>query len=297
MNRWAFPITVAALLLAGAARADERELPQELRGVGIEQRLGEQVPLDLTFRDEDGREARLGQYFQGRPVILVLAYYRCPMLCTQVLNGLLECLRGLVFDAGRQFQVVTVSFDPRERPELAAAKKASYLEQYGRPGADQGWHFLTGDQPAIDALTRAVGFRYRYDAKADQFAHASGLVLLTPQGQVARYFYGLGGRTEGSGYTARDLRLGLVEASAGQIGSPVDQVLLFCFHYDPATGKYTTTAMALVRVAAVLTVALLGSALGLAWWRAWRKGRRRGLPPAGPRAGEAVSTEGMAVGP
>ena len=259
-------IALVLLMMAavpGAVRAQE-PLPTILRDVGIDQRLNEQVPLELAFRDEVGRAVRLGDYFDGKPVILVLAYYRCPMLCNQVLNGLVDGLRGVPLDMGEQFRVVTVSFDAREKPELAAAKKANYAESYGRGGTADGWHFLTGEQESIDRLTQAVGFRYAYDAKQDQFAHASGLMVLTPQGKLARYFYGIR-------YPPRDLRLALVESSEGKIGSPVDQVLLFCFNYDSTTGKYTLAVMSLVRLSGILTLLLLGTYLGRGWYRDWRK--------------------------
>ncbi len=211
-------------------------LPPLLQNVGFDQRLNEQVPLDLAFRDEQGRDVELADYFHGKPVILVLAYYRCPMLCNLVLNGLTQTMRDISFDAGREFEVVTVSFDPRETPELAAAKKKTYVDRYGRSGAENGWHFLTGQQESIEPLAHAVGFRYKYDAFRDEFAHASGIVILTPGGKVSRYFYDIK-------YSPRDVRLGLVEASENKIGSPIDQVLLFCFHYDPAEGKYGAAIM------------------------------------------------------
>jgi protein SCO1/2 len=240
--------------------------------VGITQRLGAQVPLDLTFRDEDGHTVRLGDCCGGKPTVLVLAYFRCPMLCTQVLNGLTDALRGVKFTIGKEFNVVTVSFDAREGPALARAKKASYVEDYGRPGAAAGWHFLTGEQESIDELARAVGFRYQYDPKKDQFAHGSGIMVLTPQGRVARYFYGIR-------HTPRDLRLGLVEASHNKIGSPADQILLLCYQYDPHGGKYTPVAMNLVRLGGVVTLLVLASTVGLYWWREWRRGRTgRGAP-------------------
>jgi cytochrome c oxidase subunit II len=246
-------------------------VPQPFRDVGLDQRLDAQVPLDLEFRDETGRAVRLGDYFRGKPVILVLAYYRCPMLCTQVLNGLLDALRGLPFVSGNEFQIVTVSFDPRETPELAAAKKKSYVEGYGRPGAEEGWHFLTGQQPAIDRLTQAVGFRSHYDARQGQFAHASGIMLVTPQGRLARYLYG-------TLYKVRDLRLGLVEASENKIGTPGDQILLYCYHYDPETGTYRA-AMNMVRVGGIVTVL----ALGLFVVRNW-EGKRKKAKGKSPEA-------------
>jgi protein SCO1/2 len=249
-------------IAASAARAGDSR-PLFLREVEFDQRLGAQVPLGVEFNDEAGRTVRFGDCCEGKPTILVLAYFRCPMLCTQVLNNLTKALRGLEFTIGQEFNVVTVSFDARETPELAAAKKANYVEDYGRPGDGRGWHFLTGTQESIDALTAAVGFRCLYDPKADQFAHASGIVVLTPGGEVSRYFYGID-------YPPRTLRLGLVEASDGKVGSAVDKVLLFCFHYDASAGKYTATVMNLVRLAGGLTVLLLGVFLG----RAWRRDRR-----------------------
>lgn len=220
--------------------------------VGIDQRLNEQVPLDLTFRDEAGRTVHLRDYFGDKPLILSLAYYDCPMLCSLVVNGLIRTLRTLSFSAGNEFNVLTVSFNPKETPPMAAIKKQTALQSYSRPGAEAGWHFLTGDEDAIQRLTQAVGFRYQYDEKSKQYAHASGIIILTPQGKVSRYFYGIE-------YAPRDVRLGLVEASAGKIGSPVDQVLLLCFHYDPTTGKYGFLITSGLRVAAAATVLALGA--------------------------------------
>lgn len=220
--------------------------------VGIDQRLNEQLPLDLTFRDEAGQTVRLRDYFGDRPVILSLAYYDCPMLCPLVINGLIRTLRTLSFSAGNEFNVLTVSFNPKDTPAMAAIKRQTSLQIYSRPGAEKGWHFLTGDEGAIQKLTQAVGFRYQYDEKSKQYAHASGIVVLTPQGKVSRYFYGIE-------YAPRDVRLGLVEASAGKIGSPVDQVLLLCFHYDPATGKYGFLITTGLRVVGVATVLALGA--------------------------------------
>jgi protein SCO1 len=226
------------------------QLPQALRDVGMDQRLNEQVPPDIVFRDEHGQSVRLGDYFGGKAVILSLVYYQCPMLCTQVLNGLVSSISVLSFDVGDQFNVVTISFDPRDTPELAAAKKQSYLQRYRRPGAHQGWHFLTGDQSSIKALTSAIGFRYSFDPASGQFAHASGIIVLTPQGRISRYFYGIE-------YAPKDLRLGLVEASENRIGSPVDQILLFCYHYDPATGKYSAVVLNVLKLGAALTLLAL----------------------------------------
>ncbi len=235
-------------------RADEQ--PAALRGIEIEQRLNEAVPLDLPFRDEAGRGVRLSEYFGRRPVILALVYYNCPMLCTQVLNGLVSALSVISLDAGRDFDVVAVSFDPREKPPDAAAKKAAYAARYRRPGGQAGWHFLTGDRDAISALAASVGFRFRYDGDRDQFAHASAVYVLTPEGRLSRYFFGID-------YPPRDLRLGLVEASAGRIGTPVDRVLLYCFHYDPTTGKYGAAVLNIVRLAGLATLLALGVSIAL----------------------------------
>lgn len=227
-------------------------MPAMLKGVSFDQRLNSALPLDLMFRDEDGRAVRLGDYFGRRPVVLAFVYYECPMLCTQVLNGLLSSMTVLDETAGRDFDVVTVSFDPRETPVLAAAKKQAYLERYKREGAETGWHFLTGDAASIEALTAAAGFRYAWDEATQQFAHASGVVVVTPEGVLSRYFLGIE-------YSPRDLKFALMESSDGRIGSLVDQVLLYCYHYDPATGTYGLIVMNTVRLAGAATViALMG---------------------------------------
>jgi protein SCO1/2 len=221
-----------------------------LRDVGIDQKLDQQLPLDLVFHDESGQDVKLGQYFGQRPVVLAFVYYDCPMLCTQVLNGMVTSFRVLPFQVGKEFDVVTVSFDPRETSSLATSKKhvyINYLPEKMRPAAMNGWHFLTGDQANIAKLTEAAGFRYHYDEATKQFAHASGIMVTTPQGKLSRYFYGVE-------YAPRDLRLGLIESSANKIGSPVDQLLLYCYHYDPATGKYGAAVMKIMRIAGVLTV-------------------------------------------
>jgi protein SCO1/2 len=245
---------VLAVLLAGllgaTAHAAADEKPDILRNVGFDQRLGAQVPLDLAFGDETGSPVKLGDYLGDKPVLLVPAYYECPMLCTIVLNGVASALRALPFDVGREFRVVTFSFNPHETSELAAAKKATYIEDYRRPGAAAGWHFLTGDEPSIAALTQAIGFRYVWDEASKQYAHASGIVVLTPGGRISHYFFGVE-------FSPRDLRLALVEASGERIGSLVDQLLLFCFHYDPATGRYSRVALNAVRAGGVLTLAAL----------------------------------------
>jgi protein SCO1/2 len=234
------------------ALAEETQKPNILRDVDFEQRLDTQLPLDLMFRDESGRAVPLREYFGDKPVILSLAYYECPMLCTLVLNGLTSALRALRFDIGKEFQVVTVSFDPSEGAELAAAKKAAHLKEYRRPGSEAGWHFLTGDEGSIRALTEAVGFKYAYDPATKQYAHAAGIIVATPQGRLSRYFYGVE-------FAPRDLRLGLIEAANGKIGNLADQFLLYCFHYDPSTGKYSAVTLNAIRLGGLLTVALLGS--------------------------------------
>ena len=232
-------------------------LPAPLRAVKLEQKLNQQLPLDLTFHDESGRTVRLGEYFGRKPVVLAFVYYDCPMLCTQVLNGMVTSCRVLPFEIGKEYDVVTISFDPRETPELAQRKKnvyVNYLPEKMRADAANGWHFLTGDEANIKQITEAAGFYYRYDDATKQFAHASGIMLTTPGGKLSRYYYGIE-------YPARDLRLGLIESSANKIGSPVDQLLLYCYHYDPATGKYGAVVMNIMRIAGVLTLIGIGALL------------------------------------
>ncbi len=228
--------------------------PPGLKNVGIEQHLEEQIPPDLTFRDETGKTVRLGDYFGQRPMILNLVYYQCPMLCSEVMSGLESALRVLKFDVGKDFDVLTVSFDPKETPEIAAKSKAEYLKRYKRPGAEGGWHFLTGPQESIDALTKAAGFQYQYDPKTGQFAHTTAIMVLTPQGKIAQYYFGVE-------YAPKDLRLGLVQASSGKIGTVVDEVLLYCYHYDPATGKYGAIISRILQLSAAATILILGGLL------------------------------------
>ncbi len=228
--------------------------PELLKQVGLDQKLNQTIPLNLTFRDENGAPVQLAQFFGQKPVILTLVYYNCPMLCTQVLNGVESGLKELQMDIGKQFDVVTISIDPTESHVLAKVKQEMYVGMYGRPGAAQGWHFLSGDEPQIKQLADAVGFRYAYDPDTKQFAHVSAIMLLTPEGNISRYFYGIQ-------YPSRDLRLGLVEASEGKIGTPVDQVLLFCYHYDPATGKYGLLISHVIQAGGALTVLILGVAM------------------------------------
>jgi protein SCO1/2 len=232
--------------------------PPRLENVGIEQHLDAQVPPDLVFRDETGKTVKLGDYFGKKPLILNLVYYNCTMLCGEALAGLSSAMRLVKFDVGNQFDVITVSFDPRETPEMAAAKKIDYVKRYGRANAAAGWHFLTGQPDSINALTKTVGFQYQYDAKSNQYAHATAIMVLTPQGRISRYFYGVD-------FPPKDLRMGLVEASQGKIGNAVDAVLLYCYHYDPETGKYGAMVSNILRLAAAATILLLGGLLFVLW--------------------------------
>jgi protein SCO1/2 len=227
-------------------------LPPILREVGFDQKLNEPVPLGLTFTDEAGRTVSLGQYFGSRPVVLSLVYYGCPMLCTQTLNSLASTVGVLSQEPGKDYEMVTVSFDPREKPELALAKKAGYIERTGRPSIAEGWHFLTGAQPSIEALTRSVGFRYVWDESVQQYAHPTGVVVLTPSGRVSRYLFGID-------YGPRDLRLAILDASENRISTPIERVLLYCYHYDLATGRYSLIIMRVVQLAAATTIVCLGA--------------------------------------
>ena len=249
-------VTLVLLTLAIVAVGQDNAsvTPLQLRGVGIDQRLNNQVPLNLKFRDETGQTVTLGSYFGKKPVILSLVYYTCPMLCTMAENGLLNALRDVKFNIGEQYQVVTVSIDPTETPEMAMGKKAVYVGLYGRPSAKEGWHFLVGDDPDIRALAQAVGFHYNYIPETKQFAHATGVIILTPQGRVSRYFYGIQ-------YPGRDIRLALVEASNEKIGSPVDAILLYCCQYDPHTGKYGMVVSHILKIAGAITLLCMGTLL------------------------------------
>jgi protein SCO1/2 len=258
-------IAAAWCLLAGAANLGAQEqdlfrrprpttLPPALRDVGVEQKLQAAIDLDLTFRDEKGRSVALREYFGKKPVILAPVFFRCPMLCTQILSGLVSSLKPLDLTAGREFDVIAFSFDPADTPEAALAKKRSYMKRYGRPEGEPGWHFLSGDRANISALMDQVGFRYTWDDKTRQFAHSSTLILITPEGRISRYLYGVD-------YAPRDLKFGLMEASKGKIGNPVEQVLLFCYKYDPRTGKYTPLALFSMRTLAAAVVLSLGTFL------------------------------------
>ena len=225
--------------------------PQYLTNVGIEQHLDAQIPAGLAFVDDRGRPVKLGDYFGKRPLILNLVYYNCTMLCGEALAGLTGSMKMIKFDVGNQYDVITVSFNPRETPAIAAAKKADYIRRYGRPGAANGWHFLTGAPESINGLTKAVGFEYQYDAAKNQYAHATAIMVLTPEGRISRYFYGVD-------FPPKDLRMGLVEASQGKIGNAVDALLLYCYHYDPATGKYGAIVSNLLKIGGAFTVLVLG---------------------------------------
>jgi protein SCO1/2 len=254
-------LLIALMLAAGEPAGLPAGIkPEILRDIGFDQKLGDALPLDIAFRDEAGKPVRLRDYFGKKPVVLTLNYYGCPMLCTVTLSGLASALNILSIDAGREFEVVTVSFDPKEDAALAAQTKASHLARYKRPTAEAGWHFLTGDQASIDRLTKAVGFRYAWDAETKQFAHPAGLVVLTPAGTIARYLYGIE-------YAPRDLRFALVEASAGKIGTLVDQAIIYCYQYDPMTGRYSASIMRILRTLSSVTVLALAIFIAVMLWR------------------------------
>jgi protein SCO1/2 len=249
----AWRLAVGAVLVSCAALADSSATPPRLPGpVSIQQKLDSEVPLNLMLRDESGNVVRLGDYFRGKPVLLNFMYYRCPMLCSMVMEGVSSALTELKFDVGKEFDVITVSIDPRDTAEQALQMKEKYTKRYGRTGAREGWHFLTANDSAIKALTKSVGFQYAYDQQHDQFAHGTVLLVLTPQGRLSRYLYGFE-------YKPRDLRLALVEASSGRIGGPTDQLLLLCYHYDPAVGKYGRSALNFVRAGGMATVVSLAA--------------------------------------
>lgn len=267
------------LIAAAAGRAfgqPNDAVPKETEGVGVTEHPGAVLPLELMFRDENGRDVRLKDYFAGsRPVILTLNYYRCPMLCTLQLNGLVDALRRMEWTPGRQFEIVTVSIDPLETPPLARLKKQNYMKEYGRPEAAKGWHFLTGREENIRRLAATVGFEYRYDRETDQYVHAAALFVCTPEGRVSRYLYGIL-------YDPTTLRLSLVEAAEGRMRSTVDRILLYCFHYDSAKGRYAPAAMNLMRAGGVATVLILGGVLA-AYWR--REAARRKASSGAAAAG------------
>lgn len=242
-------------------------LPNALQKIGIEQKLNEQLPFDAVFKDENGKEVKLGEYFgKGRPVILALVYYECPMLCNEVLNGLTGTLKSLAFDTGKEFDVIAISFDAREndKPDLAKNKKESYMKRYGRPGTENGWHFLTGTQSEIDKVTNAVGFSYKWDEQTKQFAHAGGIMVTTPEGKLSRYLYGID-------YAPKDVKFAVMESAQSKIGSSAEQLMLYCFHYDPSTGKYGLSVLRIMRLGGIATLIGLGAMLFVFW----RKGKKR----------------------
>lgn len=263
-------------LAAVAASAQQTNMPAILNKVGITQNLNARIPSDLVFRDESGKSVRLGDFFGQKPIVLSLVYFDCPALCTEVLNGELRTMKAISLDLGRDFDAVTVSFEPKDTPALAKAKRDIYLGQYGRAGATDRWHFLTGDRQSIDALTDVVGFHYSYDSSIRQYAHAAAILVLTPDGRIDRYFYGVV-------YPARDVRLGLVEASEGKIGTLTDHALLYCYQYDPMTGKYGVVVMNVLRAAGGLTVLILGIFMTVMFLRE-RKPSASVSPPAGAKA-------------
>lgn len=280
--RTRYPLAIAAFAVMGvvsvAAQGDAPGLrpapgptssavPSALQQVRFEQKLEATLPLDATFRDEQGNTVTLGSYFGRRPVVLAFVYYECPMLCTQILNGLASGIGVLDQTVGKDFDVVAISFDARETPVMAAAKKATYLDRYGRPGAESGWHFLTGDEANIKRVTDTAGFHFAWDEQTQQFAHASGVIVVTPDGRIARYLFGIE-------YPPRDLKFALMESSEGRIGSVVDQVLLYCYHYEPATGSYSLAAMNAVRLGGAVTMAILFGFIAISL-------RRDGRAPAG----------------
>jgi protein SCO1 len=268
----ALAFVLGAAAAAGAqmvpSTAQRQGLPPALQNVGFDPQLNAQLPPDLLFSDETGQTVRLGDYFSGKPVVLVFVYYDCPMLCNQVQQSLVGALKMLSFTAGKEYEVVIVSFDPRETPAMATKKKRDALSRYGRPESAAGWHYLTGPAESITALTRAANFRYTFDEKTNLFAHASGILVLTPQGRISRYFYGID-------YPPRDLRLGLVDASEGKIGTPADHLLLFCYEYDPASARYSATILGVIRVCGAATVLGFVVAVVIFRWREARAARKK----------------------
>jgi len=285
------PPQALAQMAAGPATAGYKQepgmistaMPAPLREIGFDQRIDERVPLDATFRDETGATVKLGDYFGTKPVVMVFAYYDCPMLCTQVISGLSSALGVMSLEPGKDFEILTVSFNPHDTPAIAAAKKAYYLERYKRAGANGGWHFLTGDQPQIDRLTKAAGFRYAWDAETKQYAHPSGVIVLTPDGRLAKYLFGIE-------YGPRDLRFAIVEASAGKVGTTVDALLLYCYHYDPMTGRYGLVIMRTMRLAGIATVlAILGFIAVMVRRERRQTDRPSHLGPGAPHAAPRIS--------
>lgn len=262
-----FSLAVIALSFLRPSLAQTQPVPDFLKGIGFDQKLNAPVPLNTHFSDEFGRRVRLGDYLRGRPAVVALVYYTCPALCDQILHGVVSGLKPLSLTPGRDFDVIAISINPDEKPPQAAEKRQEFVRQYSRSASPEGWHFLTGDQSDITAVARAVGFRYRYDPKTKMFFHAAGIMVLTPEGKIARYLYGVD-------FAPKDLKLSLVEASHNRIGSPVEQFLLLCYHYDPHTGKYTATVLNLLHATAVVFLVALA---GLFWvlWRMDLRFQRR----------------------
>ncbi len=250
-------IVLATAMALPAAAQDYLSAEGPAAGLNIEQRMGEQIPLDLVFRNEKGETVKLGDYFkEDRPVVISLVYYSCPMLCNMVLDGVTNAIRNLKYELGSDYQVVTISFDHNDTPEDAAEKKSIYARRYGRVGTDEGWAYLVADELTVRKITTAVGFRYAYDPETGQFAHGTLTTVLTPEGKIARYFFGIE-------YSSLDLRLALLEASQGKVGSPVEQLLLLCYSYDPGTGRYAKAAMNFVRAGSFATVLALAGLIVL----------------------------------
>jgi protein SCO1 len=278
MKRFALAIAGALLTVMSAVTASAQgfysqpevktpsgDRPDIIKDIDFEQRLDAQLPLDATFRDESGRTVQLGEYFHhDKPIVLALVYYECPMLCTQVLNGMVKSLKVLRVNAGRDFDVVAISFNPKEGPSLARAKKAAYVDDYGRSGAEAGFHFLTADPASIEKVTSAIGFKYQYDPRILQYAHAAGITLITPQGRVSRYFYGIE-------FAPRDVQFGLMDASKLKIGTLSEKVTFLCYHYDPVTGKYGLVVTRLLQAGGLVTLA----AMGTFWFVMLRRERRK----------------------
>jgi protein SCO1/2 len=289
----AFPLLLAAAVLlsqplfaqvrgpmtGGIMTPPPTQRPAGLQFVGIDQHLNAEVPGNIEFRDELGNPVQLSDYFgHGRPVILNLGYYQCPMLCSELLQGLVGSMKALTFDLGKDFDVVTVSFDPRETTEMAAAKKRDIMKRYGRANTEQGWHFLTGRADQIEALTKAVGFQFQFDPKTNQYAHAAAIVMLTPDRHISGYFYGVE-------FSPKDLRLGLVQASQNNIGNVSDQVLLYCYHYDPMTGKYGAVIGNILKLSGLATVLIMGIFMFVMFRADRRYGHGSGHSPGGDAAG------------
>lgn len=260
MRSWIAALSLVTVGWGQSSRQTPGNQTELLKQVAFEQKLNTQLPLDLLFRDETGREVKLREYFTDKPVVLVPVYYECPMLCNLTMSSLVKTLKTLPLNPGRDYRVVMLSFDPKEKWELAAEKKKAYLKRFDREGTETGWTFLTGDEANIKALTESMGFRYAYDPTIEQYAHAAGFVVTTPEGRLSRYLFGIE-------YRARDIRMAVIESAKGKIGDTVGQLLLMCFHFDPASGKYTMGVLTAIRIGAVLTLSVLGGFLIISFRR------------------------------